>query len=614
MSYSKKKGDKSMQGEKFTLMQYNISAILGFIEAGDFVIPEIQRPFVWKRAQVRDLIDSLYNGYPTGYIITWKNPDVHTKDGAVANGKRVLIDGQQRITALMAAVSGLEVLDEDFNKDRIKIAFNPLAKDSDKMFAVQDASHLKDKKWIPDIAEVFKNEFDPFDFAIKYCENNSDVKPNEINNAIMSLKGIANRQIGVIELDHTLDIDEVTEIFIRINSKGTALSQSDFVMSKMASDTIHGGNTLRKVVDYFCHLAVKPDFYPQMIKDEEFEKTEYAAKIKWLARDNEDIYDPDYGDMLRVSFMYSFDRAKLADLVSLLSGRDFVTREFKDDIVEDSYYKLGEGIKVFINEYNFNQFVLAIKGAGYKSSKQLNSQMTLDFAYMLYLKLLKDTTIPRDQIKHHVQKWFVLSTLTGRYITSPESVMSRDIRLINEKGFINFFNEVEASVLSDTFWNITLPQNLETTSTNSPAFNTFLAAQVNLNCNSLFMHGTMISDLINISGDVHHIFPKAYLKKNGVDSKGRYNQVANFTYLDTQVNKAVKDDAPNIYFGKVIEQCENNSIAFGNIADRDSLMKNLDENAIPQDVIGMTVDDYDAFLVERRKLMAKLVEKYYKGL
>lgn len=603
-----------MQGEKFTLMQYNISAILGFIEAGDFVIPEIQRPFVWKRAQVRDLIDSLYNGYPTGYIITWKNPDVHTKDGSVANGKRVLIDGQQRITALMAAVSGLEVLDEDFNKDRIKIAFNPLAKDSDKMFAVQDASHLKDKKWIPDIAEVFKNEFDPFDFAIKYCENNSDVKPNEINNAIMSLKGIANRQIGVIELDHTLDIDEVTEIFIRINSKGTALSQSDFVMSKMASDTIHGGNTLRKVVDYFCHLAVKPDFYPQMIKDEEFEKTEYAAKIKWLARDNEDIYDPDYGDMLRVSFMYSFDRAKLADLVSLLSGRDFVTREFKDDIVEASYYKLGEGIKVFINEYNFNQFVLGIKGAGYKSSKQLNSQMTLDFAYMLYLKLLKDTTIPRDQIKHHVQKWFVLSTLTGRYITSPESVMSRDIRLINEKGFINFFNEVEASVLSDTFWNITLPQNLETTSTNSPAFNTFLAAQVNLNCNSLFMHGTMISDLINISGDVHHIFPKAYLKKNGVDSKGRYNQVANFTYLDTQVNKAVKDDAPNIYFGKVIEQCENTSIAFGNIADRDSLMRNLDENAIPQDVIGMTVDDYDAFLVERRKLMAKLVEKYYKGL
>lgn len=603
-----------MQGEKFTLMQYNVSAILGFIEAGQFVIPEIQRPFVWKKSQVRDLIDSLYNGYPTGYIITWKNPDVHTKDGTMANGKHILIDGQQRITALMASIVGLEVLDEDFNKDRIKIAFNPLATDSDKRFAVQDASHLKDRKWISDISEVFKNNFDPFDFVFKYCEDNPKVKHNEVNNAIIKLKEIANRQIGVIELDHSLDIDEVTEIFIRINSKGTALSQSDFVMSKMAADTAHGGNTLRKVVDYFCHLAVKHDFFPQMIKDTEFEKTEYAYNIKWLAKDNEDIYVPDYNDMLRVAFMYSFDRAKLSDLVSLLSGRDFETREFREEIVEASYKKLCEGIKVFINEYNFEQFVLAIKGAGFKSSKQLNSQMTLDFAYMLYLKLSKDFSIPRDRAKHHVQKWFVLSTLTGRYVGSPESVMSRDIRLINERGFINFFNEIEASVLSDTFWNISLPQKLETTSTNSPAFNTFLAAQINLNCNSLFMHGTMISDLINISGDVHHIFPKAYLKNNGVEAKGRYNQVANFTYLDTQVNKAVRDDAPNIYFGKALEQCENKKIAFGNISDREAFMKNLEENSIPKSVVSMTVKDYDVFLAERRVLMSQLIEKYYKGL
>lgn len=603
-----------MQGEKFTLMQYNVSAILGFIEAGQFVIPEIQRPFVWKKSQVRDLIDSLYNGYPTGYIITWKNPDVHTKDGTMANGKHILIDGQERITALMASIVGLEVLDEDFNKDRIKIAFNPLATDSDKRFAVQDASHLKDRKWISDISEVFKNNFDPFDFVFKYCEDNPKVKHNEVNNAIIKLKEIANRQIGVIELDHSLDIDEVTEIFIRINSKGTALSQSDFVMSKMAADTAHGGNTLRKVVDYFCHLAVKHDFFPQMIKDTEFEKTEYAYNIKWLAKDNEDIYVPDYNDMLRVAFMYSFDRAKLSDLVSLLSGRDFETREFREEIVEASYKKLCEGIKVFINEYNFEQFVLAIKGAGFKSSKQLNSQMTLDFAYMLYLKLSKDFSIPRDRVKHHVQKWFVLSTLTGRYVGSPESVMSRDIRLINERGFINFFNEIEASVLSDTFWNISLPQKLETTSTNSPAFNTFLAAQINLNCNSLFMHGTMISDLINISGDVHHIFPKAYLKNNGVEAKGRYNQVANFTYLDTQVNKAVRDDAPNIYFGKALEQCENKKIAFGNISDREAFMKNLEENSIPKSVVSMTVKDYDVFLAERRVLMSQLIEKYYKGL
>lgn len=603
-----------MVGEKFTLMQYSVSAVLGLIEAGQFVIPEIQRPFVWKRSQVRDLIDSLYNGYPTGYIITWKNPDVQSKDGSMANGKHVLIDGQQRITALMAAISGLEVLDEDFNKGRIKIAFNPLADDPTKRFAVQDASHLKDKKWIPDISELFKPDFRQRAFENEYAQANENVDLDELSETLLKLKGVANRQIGVIELDHSLDIDEVTEIFIRINSKGTPLSQSDFVMSKMASDTAHGGNMLRRVVDYFCHLAVKPDFYPQMVKDRDFENTEFAAKIRWLAKDNEDIYDPDYGDMLRVAFMYSFDRGRLSDLVSLLSGRDFLTREYKDEIVEDSYNKLKSGILKFINEYSFEQFVLSIKGAGFKSSKLLNSQMALDFAYTLYLKLQDDPNIHQGQMKRLVQKWFVLSTLTGRYVGSPESIMSRDIRNISEKGFLQFAQEAEASALSDTFWRVTLPQNLETTSVNSPAFNTFLAAQDYLKSSSMLMKGTMISDLITISGDVHHIFPKAYLKKNGVDAKGRYNQVANYTYLDTQVNKAISDDAPCRYFGVILKQCKTRDVQIGNITDENELAANLAENAIPGEVVHMDVNDYDRFLSERRKMMAAMIEQYYKSL
>ena len=421
-----------MVGEKFTLMQYSVHSILGFIDAQEFVIPEIQRPFVWKRAQIRDLIDSLYKGYPTGYIITWKNPDVKTKDGKTSSGRHVLIDGQQRITALMAAISGLEVLDEDFNKERIKIAFNPLEEDPTKVFAVQDASHLRDKRWIPDISEVFKPDFKLFQFLSNYAKDNNCDDLDALSETIQRLKGLANRQIGVIQLDQSLDIDEVTEIFIRINSKGTPLSQSDFVMSKMAADIEHGGNVLRKVVDYFCHLAVKPDFYSQMTKDQEFMSTEYAYKIKWLSKDNEEIYDPDYSDMLRVAFMYSFDRGKLADLVSLLSGRDFKTREFKEEIIDDSYKKLREGILAYINEYNFEQFVLAIKGAGFKSSKLLGSKTSLDFAYTLYLKLLKDSSVPNDQIKSYIQRWFVMSTLTGRYVGSSESIVSRDIRNIND--------------------------------------------------------------------------------------------------------------------------------------------------------------------------------------
>ena len=128
------------------------------------------------------------------------------------------------------------------------------------------------------------------------------------------------------------------------------------------------------------------------------------------------------------------------------------------------------------------------------------------------------------------------------------------------------------------------------------------------------MHGTMISDLLNISGDVHHIFPKAYLKSNGIDAKSRYNQVANYTYLDTQVNKAIRDDAPNVYFSKASEQCSTKQLAIGNIADADMLKQNLEQNAIPETAIHMTFQDYDSFLEQRRRKMAKLIEKYYKNL
>ena len=173
-----------MIGEKFTLMQYSISAILGLIEAGQFVIPEIQRPFVWKRKQVRDLIDSLYNGYPTGYIITWKNPDVKLKDGRTSSGKKILIDGQQRVTALMTAIAGIPVTNSNYKKERIKIAFDPFqafSEDRDaEIFAVQDSSHLKSKRWIPDIAEIFKSDFSVFSFITTYCKDNPDMSAKEI--------------------------------------------------------------------------------------------------------------------------------------------------------------------------------------------------------------------------------------------------------------------------------------------------------------------------------------------------------------------------------------------------------------------------------------------------
>lgn len=601
--------------EKYNASNVSLEQILGYIKSGEIAIPEIQRPFVWKPRQVRDLIDSLYMGYPTGYLIISQSPDMKLKDGSQSAGKKIMIDGQQRVTALMTSIVGMEVIGGDFKQRRIKISFNPQATGEDEeIFKVQDNAILKDKKWIADIAEIFKPDFDQWGFVNEYCKINPGINGSQMNKVLMRLLDIKNRQIGVISLDKDLNIDEVTEIFIRINSQGAKLNQADFAMSKIAANTEYEGNALRKAIDYLSHLAVEPDWYSDMAKDAAFMKSKYAEKLKWLRDDRESIFDPDYNDILRIAFMYKFGRAKLKDLVSLLGGRDFETREYKEVIAEESFKKLSDGVVDFMNQYTFSNFILGIKAAGFVSSKLINSQMTLDFAYTLYLFLNSDTTIDKTQIKHYVAKWFVMATLTSRYIGSPESQMDFDIKRIREKGFLSFFHEVEEANLSETFWNVRLVQSLETPVANSPFFNVFLAAQIYFGDNALFSNGTKVGYLITLMGDVHHIFPKQYLRKSGYNDKRQYNQIANFTYLDTQVNKAISNDAPCVYFKNAVDACRTGVSLYGNITDVDILYKNMEDNCIPAEIVSMDYTNYDNFLISRRRMMARKIRLYYEHL
>ena len=597
---------------KYSVAQYSVDNILGFINSGEISIPEIQRPFVWKPKNVRDLVDSLYNGYPTGYLIIWQNPTVRLKDGREAGGTKILIDGQQRVTALMTALAGQQILTEDYEQKAYKIAFNPLAKDDEERFAVQTPAHVKSKNWIPDISVVFKPDFNAFNFINEYIQNNPETPSDVINRAIQKLLDIRTCQMGTIILVPDLDINEVTEIFVRINSQGKRLNEADFAMSKIAADSKYGGNILRKAIDYFCHLAVDPNFYEKLsATDDEFMKSEFAGSLKWLKDDKEAIYDPEYNDMLRVCLMHKFGRGKLGDLVSLLSGRDFETRTYKEEIADESFAKLTAGVKNFMNEYNFKNFVLAIKGCGFISEKLLNSQMTLDFAYTLYLLLSNSKDIDKIEVKRLVQKWFIMSTLTGRYIGSPESQMDKDLRSIAAKGFKEYFREVEEAELSETFWTVGLVQNLETSSINSPYFNTYIAAQVWNAEASLFSNTTKVADLISVMGDVHHIFPKEYLKQNGYEDKAKYNQVANYTYLDTGVNISIGKKAPNEYFAQAKEQCLNGQCCIGTILNEYDLMNNLKINCIPEGIYTMQAGDYETFLQERRKMMAEKIKNYY---
>lgn len=296
---------------------------------------------------------------------------------------------------------------------------------------------------MPNIAEAISGEISILKLVRGYLSLNPDADEDLVERAFSNLINIPKKQIGIIELAHDLDIETVTEIFIRINSKVVVLSQADFAMSKIASNTDYNGNVLRKAIDYFCHLAISSEFYKQIVdNDAEFAKSEFFSKMQWLKSENEDLYDPEYTDMIRVAFTSQFNRGKLSDLVSLLSGRNFETRTFEDVIAEQSFEKFKIGILNFMNETNFKRFLMIIKSAGFISPKLIRSRSSLNFAYILYLKL-REININTVLIESYVRRWFVYSTLTSRYSGSAESFFDYDIKQIHNRPFDEYLKEKE---------------------------------------------------------------------------------------------------------------------------------------------------------------------------
>ncbi len=593
---------------RYSVTNYTIDTILSSIKSGAIAIPEMQRPFVWDSSKVRDLMDSLYNGFPVGYIIEWQNPDVKLKDGTTATGKRVLIDGQQRVTALAAAIVGQEVLDDHYKWRRIVIAFNP----SEEIFEVSNSANQRSSKWIPDISVVFKPGFSTWAFVSDYCaKNNMADQGSKINDVMIKLLSLQNNSLGVITLASDLDIDSVTEIFVRINSKGVVLSQADFAMSKISSNEIFGGNITRKTIDYFCHFLESPEDLKEIKKnDKDFsERPEFDA-IKWAAGKISKVYKTSYTDILRVAFTYKFQRGRLSDLVSLLSGRDFETREFKIEIEEESFHKLHDAVMQAVNKTNFERYLMIVDSAGIVRKSLVRSQNVLNFGYALYL-LLVERKIDKSEIETIVRRWIVLTILTGRYSGSPESAFDYDIkRFSTYDDPMEYLKITEAGQLSDAFWDVTLIQRLNTSVASSPYFNIFLAAQVKTHDKGFLSEHIEIETMLENRGDIHHLFPKNYLKSKNL-SKSQYNQIANYVFLQQEINIDIRDKAPCVYMKEVFKQCETKEPVYGGIVDADVLKKNLSENCVPEGFENMDINDYQSFLESRRVLMARKIKEYY---
>ncbi len=596
---------------RYTVNNDTVDDLLSNIKSGTIAIPEMQRPFVWDTSQVRDLMDSLYKGFPVGYIIIWQNPDVKLKDGSIAIGKKVLIDGQQRITAMAAAIVGQEVLDNHYKWKRISIAFNPM----DETFEVSNSANQRSSKWIPDIAPVFVHGFDSFSFVMEYCKKNDipDQMPR-INKVINNLLAIQNNSLGVITLAADLDIDSVTDIFIRINSKGVVLSQADFAMSKISSNEVYDGNITRKTIDYFCHLLESPED----LRDIQQNDTAFAARkefeaIRWAASKVSPIYRTSYTDILRVAFTYKFNRGKLADLVSLLSGRDFENREFKIEIEEQSFYQLHEAVLQAVNQTNYERYLMIVRSAGIVRRSLIRSQNVLNFGYALFLAL-RERKVENSKIEQIVRRWLALSILTGRYSASPESSFDYDIkRFFSYDDPMEYLRITEAGELSDAYWSVNLVQRLNTSVASSPYFNLFLIAQVKAHDKGFLSTQIDVETMLENRGDIHHLFPKKYLIQHGIP-QAQYNQIANYAFIQQEINIKIRDNSPSVYMREVFHQCETKQPVYGGIVEASALRENLRQNCIPDGFEDLEIHDYQQFLAQRRVLMAEKIHQYYDAL
>ena len=596
-----------MKSDNYKITQYSVSSILNYVENSQIAIPEIQRPFVWKGEEVRALIDSLYEGYPIGYLIVWQNSQVRVRGFGKGGTKKILIDGQQRVTALMAALLGKEVLDEQYQSCRIRIAFNPLAQTGDERFAVCDEKHEQDSKWIPDISIFFRRDFSFRQFEKEYKEANPGEDFTPLEESVDTLKEIVKHQVGVIELSFLLDIDVVSEIFIRINLQGKPLNQEDFVMSKISVNEQYGGDYIRNCIDYFCHLLREPSFYQVLQQNEtEFFNSEYGKALTWCQNEEQSLYIPSYADVLKVVLISYFGKTRIGDLVHLLSGRDgekkiFSKKEISKKVSEEAFEKLGAGVKAFVCEENFQGFQKALKKAGYSCSRLLYSQSVLNYCYAMYLLMYRQG-IGEKERESLLSKWITMAMITGHYQSGGESTVQKDYANAQEEGFASYLAQIEELKLTDEFYNNILSEKFTSTTARTAPFLAYVATQCARGVHSLYSDVT-IEELYKNKTESYQILPKAYLAKCGYKTREIYGQVANLTYISKETKDIIRKKSP-------VDYKEDLEKAIG----IEKIRTSLKENGLAETIFTANETDVIQILDDRRRQMALEIRDFYKTL
>jgi len=574
----------------FKEVSYNLATLIQQIDMGIIGLPDIQRPFVWPDTKVRDLFDSMYKGYPVGYFLFWANANVeHTKGiGTSVKQKHpnlLIVDGQQRLTSLYAVIKAQEIIRENYTKATIVIAFNPL----ESKFEIPDASIRKNPRYFQNISQIWQPNINIIKVINEFLQNLrktvelTEEEEENIQNAFMQLKNLESYPFSALELSTNINEEQVADVFVRINSQGKTLNQADFILTLMSVFWEEG----RKDLEAFCRLCRLPS------KDA-------ASPFNYLI-------DPDPDQMLRVSVGLAFRRARLQYVYSILRGKDLETGNFSTERRDNQFDVLKLAQAKSLNIQNWHEFIKAVKQAGFARQDYISSKNNLLYAYIFFLIGREEFKMNLYELKKLIGKWFFMSSITGRYTGSPETVMEMDLArlrgLSTADEFQKVLDDVIVSQLTNDFWDITLPMDLSTSSSTSPSLYAYYAALYVLGANGLFSK-LKVSDLLQeglrskkSALERHHLFPKAWLHRNGISEQRETNQIANYALVEWSDNISISDTAPADYLPEYL-----------NRLSAEERQKMYYWHALPEHWEQMKFED---FLVERRKRIAQVTKDAY---
>ena len=582
-----------MATTNFINVSFNLSALVNNIETGQIGLPDIQRPFVWSNTKIRDLFDSMYRGYPVGYLLFWANPQTsgHRTIGTDAKQlppAQVIVDGQQRLTSLYAVVKGVPVVRSNYQSERIRIAFNPVTE----RFEVTSAAIERDRSFIPDISKLWSNDTGIIRFVGDFLEGLRTLRDvpaeeaRQIEDAIVRLQGLLTFQFSALQLSADTDEEAVAEVFVRINSQGKTLNQADFILTLMSVYWDEG----RKELEDFCRQARQ-------------QSTGQATPFNHFL-------EPSPDQLLRVAVGLAFKRARLTHVYSILRGKDLETGRFSDERRQMQFDRLREAQSKVLNLQHWHDFMQCLRAAGYREGRMINSQTALVYTYTLYLIGRTEFRMNEHDLRQVIAQWFFMSALTSRYTTSGESRMESDLVMLRDadtpEQFATRLRQDCNLALTNDYWEMTLPSELVASGARSPLLFAYEAALVLLKAPVLFSDITVDQMLDPVlrggvrSIERHHLFPRGHLATLGVTSTRDVNQIANYAYVEWSDNAQISNQSPQDNLPPLKERFSASELG---------LM--YKHHALPN---GWESMDYREFLARRRELIAGIVREGYMRL